>query len=410
MTNLRIQNRIVETLHFGKTATNWDLEKREYEGEDGILNRIGYAAVALVTMFACTEAFAQEKKVLFFEAALSPTDNTFSTEPSGYSKLSDALKDAGMLVASMSSGVITRQKLSPYEVVVLHPSPERPLRKGEISSLVWFVAQNGGALFVHGGVARTVNPLTEIFGISMDTGRLIDTSTAMDESAAGRSFALTRFPSRSGFGPDAIESIGFHGGAPLVLSQDAVELVTGDDDCYSDNGLYSIGSFPPVAAMVYLGRGVLLVKSDRTFLNNANIESYQNLKWAKAVFESLASARETRADRDQSLFGLRAHVDDLKEAAEASRAKFKESEADLAAGYEKIRDLEKKLGTLEEKNRDITAKLKTIETERNKLSDTLAKYRSPDTLKAIAIGAGAVLLVVLLIGLVIGRRTMRDKA
>jgi hypothetical protein len=366
--------------------------------------------VALMTTLTCTHVFAQEKKVLFFEAALAPTDTIFSTEPSGYSKLVEVLKDAGMLVASMSSGAITRQKLSPYEVVVLHPSPERSLGKDEISALVWFVAQKGGALFVHGGVSRIVNPVTEIFGIEMNTGNLIDTSSAMDESATGRSFVLTRFLSRSDFGPDTIENISFHGGSPLILSEDAVELVTGDDDCYSDNGLYSIGSFPPVAAMVYLGRGVLLVKSDRTLLNNAHIGAFQNLNWAKAIFAGLASARDTKTERDQSLFGLRSRVGELEKTAEASREQFKKYESELTMGYERIRELEKGLRNLEKENQDLKAELETLTVERNKLSDTLARYRSPDTLKAVAIGAGAVLLAVLLIGLVIGRRTMRDKA
>ena len=374
------------------------------------MNRIGFALIALLTILACGEARAQEEKVLFFEGAQAPQDTILSTEPSGYSKLADALRAADMLVASMSSGTISRQKLVPYEIVVLHLNPERPLAKDEISSLVWFVAQKGGALFVHGGKANIVNPLTEIFGIGMDTGILIDTSQAADGTTPGRSFALSRFHSHSDFKFDQIERIGFYGGSPLILSEDAVSLVTGDDDCYSDNGLYSIGSFPPVAAMVYLGRGVLLVKSDRTALNNKNIEADQNLEWARAVFGGLASARETSEERNQSLFGLRSHVAELEGAATVYDERLSKYEADIATGYEKIHDLEKKLRGLEAENQKLTTSVQELEAERNKLSETLTKYRSPDTLKAIAIGAGAVLLVVLLLGLIIGRRTVRNKA
>ncbi|UCD56169.1 MAG: hypothetical protein JSV16_10030, partial [Candidatus Hydrogenedentota bacterium] len=358
----------------------------------------------------CTEAFAQEKKVMFFEAALAPADTMFSTEPSGYSKLAGMLRDSGMLVASMSSGEMTREKLSPYDTVVLHPSPERPLKESEISALVWFVAQKGGALFIHGGTARIVNPLAEIFGISMDTSDLVDTSSAIDESAAGRTFVLSRFPRRSGFCLDTIESISFHGGGPLVLSQDAVEVVTGDEDCFSDNGLYSIGSFPPVAAVAYLGRGVFFVKSGRTMLDNAHIETHQNMEWAKAVFEHFASAQETGAERESSLLGLRSRLSELEETLKVSTEKLRKHETDLTASYKRVKEIEEKLLDSEKRTEDLAAQLSSLKAERDSLSETLATYRSPDTLKIVAIGAGVVVLVVFLLGLLIGRRTVRRRA
>lgn len=374
------------------------------------MNRTVFVAVACIVMLASADASAEAKRLMFFEAALAPADTIFSTEPSGYSKLADMLSNDGTLVASMSSGEITRQKLLPYEVVVLHPSPERPLREGEISALVWFVVQKGGALFVHGGAARIVNPLTEIFGISIDSSSLVDTSSATEDSAAGRTFVLSRFPRRSGFGLDNVQSISFQGGAPLVLSQDAVAIVTGDDDCYSDNGLYSIGSYPPVAAVAYLGRGVVLVKSDRAMLNNANIETYQNMEWAKAVFERLASARDTEAERDQSLFGLRSRVTELEQLLRESGEKLKKYEGDMSANYERLRDLEEESQRLEKNNEGLRSQVKALQDERDKLSETLAKYRSPDTLKAIAIGGGGVLLVIFLIGLFVGRWSVRGRA
>jgi hypothetical protein len=372
------------------------------------LKRIGLVAVAFLTML-CSEAFAQPKKALFFEAALAPADTTFSAEPAGYSKLTGMLRDAGMLVASMTSGDITQQKLSPYDIVVLHPSPERPFREDEVSALVWFVVQKGGAVFVHGGTAKIVNPFVEIFGVSMDASDLVDVTSAMKESPAGRKFALTRFPVRSGFELGDVKTIGFYGGAPLVLSRDAVEVVTGDEDCYSDNGLYSIGSLPPVAAVAYVGRGVLFVKSDRTMLSNAYIDAYQNAKWMKTVFARLAAAGETELERDRSLFGLRSQVKDLEGNIKVSAEKQTKYETDLTASYEKVKGLQSSLQAAEKKNEDLTAQLNTLETERNKLLERLDIFINPDNLKAAAIGAGAVLLVVFLGGIYIGRRTMRGR-
>ncbi len=374
------------------------------------MKRTGFVAAAFIVMLICADASADANRLMFFEPALAPTDTIFSTEPSGYSKLADVLRNNGVLVASMSSGEITRQKLLPYEVVVLHPSPERPLWEGEISALVWFVAQKGGALFVHGGPARIVNPLIEIFGISLDNSNLIDTSSATEGSPAGRAFVLSRFPRRSDFGLDQIQSISFHGGPPLVLSQDAVAIMTGDDDCYSDNGLYSIGSHPPVAAVAYMGRGVVLVKSDRAMLNNANIEAYQNMDWAKAVFNWLASVRATESERDQSLFGLRSRVTELEQMLSESAEKLKKYEADMTASYQRIRNLQEESQQLQKTNEGLRAQLNAVQADRDKLSGTLAKYRSPDTLKAVAIGGVIVLLVILLIGLVIGRWSVRGRA
>jgi hypothetical protein len=375
------------------------------------LNKTGLVAVSLASLLFCTQAFAQGKKAMFFEAAIAPADSMFSTEPSGYSKLVDALTAEGTLVASMSSGEITRQKLSPYEIVVLHPSPERPFDKREISALVWFVAQKGGALFVHGGNARIVNPLTEIFGISMDAGNLVDTSSSMGESVAGREFALTRFPSSvaSGFEFPGVQSIGFYGGPSLVLSLDAIAVVTGDEDCYSDSGFYSIGSYPPVAAAAYLGRGVIFVKSDRTMLSNANIEARGNLNWAKLLFESLSSIQETGLERESSLLGLRSRLAKFSKKQKTWAEERVKTRADLTAGYKKVKRLKKKLEETQSRKGELAAAMAAMAGEKDKLEKRLARYESPDTLKFAAVAAGAVLLMTLVAGFLLGRRSLRGR-
>ena len=49
------------------------------------MNRIAIIALACMMALACTQVYAQEAKVLFFESALAPADTTFSIEPSGFS-------------------------------------------------------------------------------------------------------------------------------------------------------------------------------------------------------------------------------------------------------------------------------------------------------------------------------------
>jgi hypothetical protein len=352
----------------------------------------------------CGGATAQPVKALFFEAALAPSDMTFSAEPTGYSKLIETLRGEGMLVASMSTGEITREKLRPYQIVALHCSPERPLHNKEISALVWFVAQEGGALFIHGGAAKVINPLAEIFGISMDASNLVDSSSAMPDDATGRTFTLTNFPKNGGFQVEAVEKIGFYGGSPLILTQDAAPIAQGDEDCYSEDGFYSIGSFPPVAAVAYLGPGVVLVKSDRAMMTNGVIEQYQNMDWAKAIFGKLAAAHETSIQRDESILGLRSRVQDLEQTLLDSAEKIKKYETDLTVGYGRIEDLQTELHTATQTNSDLTAQLTTMRTNLDKANKALSTYQSSDVRKMAAIIAGAVLLITFVVGFAVGRR------
>jgi hypothetical protein len=364
-----------------------------------------------LALLFCHPAFAKGEKALFFEPAMAPADTTFSAGPQGFSKLVDTLTADGMLVASMSSGEISRNKLSPYEIVVIHPSPERPLEESEISALVGFVAQQGGSLFVHGGSAEIVNPLTEIFGISMDSSALVDPTSALEGSPDGRSFVITEFPSsqEADFGFDGVENIGFYGGPPLILSRDAIAIVAGDADCYSDSGLYSIGSSPPVAALAYLGRGAILVKSDRSVSNNTNIETHQNLEWTKRVFRRLATIQATGLEREESMIGLRSRLAKISNKQDVLVEQRVKSESDLATQYKKIKELRKELQESESGNEALSAELGGLISEKESLAEKLAFYESADTLKIAAAVAGALLLIAFLIGIRIGRRTMRGR-
>lgn len=374
------------------------------------MRRSLFLSALALGLFICGPASAQPVKVLFFEAALAPADMSLSAEPSGYAKLAELLRGQGMLVASMSTGEISREKLSPYEIVVLHASPERPLLNREISALVWFVAQQGGTLFVHGGTPRIINPLTEIFGVSMANSNLIDPSSAMEDNQNGRKFVLTNFPANAGFQPEGIKKIGFYGGAPLLLSSDAAPVLLGDEDCYSDNGLYSIGSFPPVAAVAYLGPGVVLVKSDRAMLDNQNIEQYQNKDWAKAVFTELAAAHETAVERDNSILGLRSRITELDAFMDKSAEKIKKYEADLTAAYGKTKDLEASLQEAKKNNEDLSSQLQAAQDERDALNRSLSRYRDPDVQKTVAVIAGAILIAAFFLGFATGRWSSRSKS
>ncbi len=383
--------------------------RRTNKREDGVLMRTGFVAAIVMVILFSSEALAQSQKVLFFEEAMAPTDTLFSTDPSGYSKLAELLRNDGMLVASMSSSEITREKLAPYEIVVLHSSTERPLQEPEISALVWYVTQKGGALFVNGGSAKVVNPLTEIFGISMNASNLVNAASSLDKTTAGHTFLLDRFPRPPGFELGDIKNIGFYGGAPLSLSKDAVAVVTGDENCYSDDGVYSIGSLPPVAAVAYVGRGVVLVKSDRAMLSNANIDAYQNKDWATAMFERLVSAQETVVDRDKSLFSMRSRVNELEQSLADSAEKIKKYETDLADSYGKIKGLEGNLQESQHNNENLTAQVKRLEDERDRLTMRLARYDNPQNRRIFAAVVGGTLLVIFFIGLLVGRRSVRSR-
>jgi hypothetical protein len=336
---------------------------------------------------------------------------TLSAEPTVYSKLGDILKGAGIANASMSTGEIDQGKLSPYEIVVYHPSPERPLKEHEISALVWFVAQHGGALFVHGGTPAIVNPLIEIFGISIDGSTLVDSTSSMEEAVGARKFLLSRFPpsAASAKGQDEIKSIGFYGGAPLILTSDAKAIVTGDDDCYSDNGLYSLGSFPPVAAIAYFGRGVVLVKTDRTIFSNGNIEDYDNAAWAGLIFDRIRHIQQGALDRDESILGLQSRVARLRSTRKTLEEERGKIEADLTVSYAKSKELKGELEKSLAKNDDFGEELDRLTGQNDRLSKRLSRYEAPNTLKIAAAVGATILLFAFLVGLLLGRRRARNR-
>jgi len=365
----------------------------------------------LLSVLFCANAYGDDVKVLFFEAAIARADATLSSEPTGFSELVDDLKSSGMLVASMSSGEITRKKLSSYEIVVMHPSPERPLEEREISALLWFVGKHGGALFVHGGDAEIVNPLTEIFGISMDGSNLIDISSAMEDSPDGRKFVLSRFPftASADLASESVESIGFYGGAPLVITKDAAPVVTGDEDCYSDNGLYSIGSFPPVSATAFIGRGAILVKTDRTLFNNSNIDDYANRDWANLVFSRLAKVRSTGLEREQSMLRLRTQLALLHNKQRLWAEERNKMESDLTASLDKTRQLKREVEEADLKSKALAEELDRLSEDSDRLTGRLSRYENPNTLKMAALIGAIVLLMAFLVGFSLGRRSMRGR-
>ncbi len=374
------------------------------------MRNIAAAAVAFLTISFCAQALAQDTRILFFEGAIAPADRILSNEPSGFSKLVDGLRKDKMLVASMSSGAITGEKLASYEIVVLHVSPERPFAESEISVLVSFVAQRGGILFVSGGSPEIVNPLTEIFGISMDESSLLDTSSAMDDSDDSRKFIITRFPLSTAPGAQSpsVKQIGFYGGAPLVLSKDAVAVATGDEDSYSDNGRFSIGSMPPVMAAAFLGRGAIVVASDRAVLSNANIESYQNAEWAGLVFENLISTQRMGLAREQSLLGLQRRLGDLRKKRDVWTQQSAKNEADLALAYKKKKELQRELEKSTAKNKDMDEALVRLTAENRHLKGILGRYTSGKAIQIVGALLAFVLLIVFLFGLLIGRRSGRN--
>ena len=376
------------------------------------MRKIGLAALTLLAISFCTQAFAQDVRILFFEAAMAPEDKTLGNGPLGFSKLVEGLREDGMLVASMSSGEITTEKLSSYEIVVLHASPERPLGEREISALVSYVAQGGGVLFVHGGTPKIVNPLTEIFGIKMDESALLDASSAMEGSSDARRFVLTRFPAPStsaDMGGEDIEQIGFYGGPPLVISKDATAIVTGDEDCYSDNGLFGIGSMPPVVAASFLGRGAIVVKSDRAIFTNENIGSYQNAEWADVLFESLGRIQQTGLEREESLLGLRSDLANLrKRQAEWTQQRMK-NEADLETAYEAKKKLQRNLVKSDSRSEDMDKELRRLTAENADTKARLAWYEGVSVRKFVGAAVAVILLIVFLFGLLIGRRSVRDR-
>ncbi len=237
-------------------------------------------------------AAVTERKVLFYEVQ---APSGFRITGSGYSLFSAKVGElSGFDTASMTGGTITRDKLEPYDVVIMQDL-NTPLSTEEIIAIRWYVGDHGGGLFINGDQPAGVNNLGQIFGVMMDTEDtfIVDTSLPLDTTQGGTEdgvsaeeqkfyFRTSNFPDTDDpqtVDLDEVTLIGVYKAHPLFVESVSVQSLIGNtrviaaasQKAYTETGTFSVSEEPPIAARAFFGKGAVVVLSDFDMLSDAHI-------------------------------------------------------------------------------------------------------------------------------------------
>ncbi|MFC2154720.1 hypothetical protein ACFLRC_04495 [Candidatus Altiarchaeota archaeon] len=230
-----------------------------------------------------TSVSAQGKNVLFYEIG---TQGGMTIE-NEYSDFAEELRNRGYVVASLTKGKLDRTKLDKYDILVMQ-NIQRNLDIEEISAILTFTLQEGRGVFIN-GVGPASNQLTIPFGVSVDDGKLIDTTDPLPEESKETYFIISRFADdettktlRQG-----IQKLGFYDGHGLKISGNAQCLAQGDYDTYSDTASFRVGDEPCIATATRFGQGLIFINSEVDILSNKYINDYSNKKLGLNIMEWL---------------------------------------------------------------------------------------------------------------------------
>ena len=316
------------------------------------------------------------EKILFYEVGTPPK---YQIEK-GYSKFAQELRNKGHIVASITKGTITKEKLEAYDILVLQ-AVQKPVKAEELSAILWFVLQKGSGLFINGATPNS-NQLTVPFGITVDSGLLIDTNDPLESEEYSNNinmFIINHFPDdpitrtlRQG-----VTRIGFYKGNGIFLSTNAHRLACGDEDTYTDTGSFPTGSEPCVSAAVLFGRGMVVLHTDPNFLTNDHIGEYNNLKYGLNIIDWLSIKR---------------NVEDIGENTDCSVliGMYKLENTRLKTENKKLR---KERDSLASANLDLTAKINELTSQQSGLK----KIGPFTSTQAMILGAMVLVIFILLI-------------
>ncbi|MBD3262594.1 MAG: hypothetical protein GF334_13155 [Candidatus Altiarchaeales archaeon] len=228
---------------------------------------------------------ASAKKILIYEVG---TSGKYSTT-GGYSRFRQELQNQGHDVATLTRGQLTRSTLEPYDILIMQDL-RKNLDTEEISSVIWFVLQKGGGLFINGDGDNRANQLSIPFGVTIDSGVLLDPSDPIPGYDEQYVFSADRFGDHAVTKKirDGVAKIGFYKTSGLKLGVDAIDVLHGDSDTFSDTGSFPSGSQPVLSAAAYAGNGVVYVHSDAEGFSNEHIEEYHNKRLALNIVQWLA--------------------------------------------------------------------------------------------------------------------------
>jgi FtsZ-binding cell division protein ZapB len=262
--------------------------------------------IILLTFMLMLANTVTARRVLFYEVG---TNDQYKID-NGYSDFAQTLRNKGYTVASITRGELKKETLGNYDILVVQELG-KSLSTEEISSIIWFVLQQGKGLFINGGGGGKANQLSIPFGVTVDSGVLIDTEDQIGDDRY--TFTVNRFDEH----PElktmqiAVTKVGFYRGNGFLLSGNTKCVLRGDDDTYSDTGSFPTGSKPCVAAASLFGNGLVFVYSDVDTLSNKNLNSYNNKNFGLNILDWLSIPTIIQPE-NQTIQGLQVLIGELK--------------------------------------------------------------------------------------------------
>lgn len=254
--------------------------------------------IMALAIFCLLAHGAAALKVLFYEVDVG-SKSMFQE----YKNFADEIKKKHE-VASIEKGTLTKDKLQNYDILII-PDTQKAMDSEEISSILWFVLQEGKGLLIS-NAGPTSHHLTIPFGTVSDSGKLIDAANAIPNKDR-YNFIIKDFPDNAATRPlrKGVTTIGFYGGNGLEVSGGSKCIAIASPEAYSDTGSYPAGSKPCVASAALFGSGLVVILNDGEVLTNNYLGEYNNKQFSNNIIEWLSIARQpTTEENDTQMLHL----------------------------------------------------------------------------------------------------------
>jgi uncharacterized membrane protein len=223
-----------------------------------------------------------------------------------YSDLYRHLTKIGETVEILKKGPITAEALNGYNVLVIS-FPQKKFQTEEINCIVDFVKKGGGIFLVgeewnFNNFKNNLNSISKRFNITFNSDEILDPKNRVLDSPnriGDYYFTLRNFSDHPVV--EGLEEFVIYGGCSLKLNGEANVIVKGSEYCYSSEGYYKAGEFPPVLATLQSGKGKVVCLGDGSLLRDSFINEGNNKELTLNIINWLSTVSEPEEMGEESI-------------------------------------------------------------------------------------------------------------
>jgi uncharacterized membrane protein len=214
-----------------------------------------------------------------------------------YSDLHRHLTKSGETVDIFKNGPITAEALNGYTVLVIS-FPQKKFQTAEINCIKDFVEKGGGIFLVgeewnFNNFKDYLNSISKKFNITFNSDEILDPKNRVLDSPhriGDYYFTLRTFSDHPIV--EGLDEFVIYGGCSLKLNGEGDIIVKGSEYCYSSEGYYKAGEFPPVLASIQSGKGKVVCLGDGSLLRDSFIQEGNNKQLTLNIISWLTTASE----------------------------------------------------------------------------------------------------------------------